>query len=276
MLTQEQYSRCRQFIYRHGRLLERRRFAYHFEDGPLAGVLSALGSYQNPDGGFGHGLEMDLLCPASSPIAAEEALKILDEVHVRRGPLLERLVLWIEESQQPDGTLLHPPADVKQYPHSPWWAGADPERVLALAGYLAKWGLGSDRFFRRVGDLFESLPPPDRVQGFGHYAFYPRYLYVRFAPGVRDQRPRLSELLRLLPALIEGSPEHHPLLSLPPGYEDVVEPELLRREAERWVGDLEGDGGLRPSYPDLPWWRPYDTLRGLIRLQSYGMIEGMQ
>jgi hypothetical protein len=55
------------FIWDTARLLDRHRYALQFADGPAEPVLAALAGYQNPDGGFGHGLEPDLRCPSSQP-----------------------------------------------------------------------------------------------------------------------------------------------------------------------------------------------------------------
>jgi len=66
------------FIFSKGRLLERKMFSYFFEEGRKEEVLKVLVGYQNHDGGFGNGVEPDLLCPDSSAIGAETALYILD------------------------------------------------------------------------------------------------------------------------------------------------------------------------------------------------------
>ena len=68
MVTREQFEKALQFIYRYGDLLARKRFAFHFEEGSKQAVLDTLNSYQNDDGGFGNGLELDVMCPESSGI----------------------------------------------------------------------------------------------------------------------------------------------------------------------------------------------------------------
>jgi hypothetical protein len=65
------------FLLEQARLLERRLFATCFLGAPAAGVAAALRGYQNPDGGFGHGLEPDVRCPASLPIDVEAAFQAL-------------------------------------------------------------------------------------------------------------------------------------------------------------------------------------------------------
>jgi hypothetical protein len=73
----ERFTAGRDFIYRQGRLLERRLFATCFEGASADGVIAALRGYRNDDGGFGHGLEPDKRCPASLPIDVEVALQTL-------------------------------------------------------------------------------------------------------------------------------------------------------------------------------------------------------
>jgi len=45
------------FIWSNARLLDRHRFVHEFKGGPREPVLAALAPYQNPDGGYGNGLE---------------------------------------------------------------------------------------------------------------------------------------------------------------------------------------------------------------------------
>jgi hypothetical protein len=73
----KRFTAGREFIYRQGRLLERRLFATCFEGASADGVIAALRGYRNDDGGFGHGLEPDKRCPASLPIDVEVALQTL-------------------------------------------------------------------------------------------------------------------------------------------------------------------------------------------------------
>ncbi|HWS35332.1 MAG TPA: hypothetical protein VN408_21665 [Actinoplanes sp.] len=60
------------FLDREARLLERHLFA-----GRPEAVAATLRGFQNPDGGFGHGLEPDKRCPASLPIDVEVAFQSL-------------------------------------------------------------------------------------------------------------------------------------------------------------------------------------------------------
>ncbi|MDF2715684.1 MAG: terpenoid cyclase/protein prenyltransferase alpha-alpha toroid [Paenibacillus sp.] len=73
-------ERARRFIYGNARLLDRKRYEYHFEEGSAESVVEALRAYQNHDGGFGNALEPDIRCPHSQPVPTEMALAIMEEV----------------------------------------------------------------------------------------------------------------------------------------------------------------------------------------------------
>jgi len=47
-------------------------------------VFDVLSQYQNPDGGFGHGLEADFWNPFSSPVQTWAATEIVHEPDVAR------------------------------------------------------------------------------------------------------------------------------------------------------------------------------------------------
>ncbi len=73
----DKFAAGRDFILREGRLLERRLFATCFEGAPATGVVDAVSAFRNDDGGFGHGLEPDVRCPASLPVDVEVAFQAL-------------------------------------------------------------------------------------------------------------------------------------------------------------------------------------------------------
>ena len=80
MLRREALGAARRFLETEARALELARFRCSFEDAPAASVVEALAAYQNPDGGFGHGLEPDLRAPQSSVLCTSIALQILREL----------------------------------------------------------------------------------------------------------------------------------------------------------------------------------------------------
>ena len=270
MITQEQFDKAKQFIYRYGRLFDRKRFAFHFENGAESAALDALTCYQNPNGGFGHGIELDVLCPASTAIGAEVAMYYLEDLEVKKGKVIDRLENWILSSQQEDGTIPHQEDEIKLYPHGPWWLGDDDIRVFSLAGMLGKLNRGTELFFQRVENYFQDYPFPEKFEIYT----YPLYLYLRFAPGAEKYTDRPEEIRRQLPDLLEKFKDHYPLFGPHWGYAfDDVSRKTLETEAKKMVADLQDDGGLKFAYPDLPWWRPVVTLEGLVALKRYGFLN---
>jgi len=74
MLTVSQLARTESWLRANARPLEIAEWSYLSGKGPLAGITAELLRYQNPDGGFGHGLEADMLTPDSSAVCSGEAL----------------------------------------------------------------------------------------------------------------------------------------------------------------------------------------------------------
>lgn len=68
------------WVHRNAREIELSLWKYHFENGSIDDVLSALTPYQNSDGGFGHALEPDCRNPNSSPYQTLTAMSILDRI----------------------------------------------------------------------------------------------------------------------------------------------------------------------------------------------------
>ena len=139
MVTAEQFEKARHFIYRHGDLLTRKRFAYHFEHGSKQAFLDVLACYQNDDGGFGNGLELDVMCSPSSGICTEVAFAYLLEFGINDGPVLECAIEWVLSNREENGDLPHPIEAVKAYPHGNWWKD-DSGRIISIAGLLGEMG----------------------------------------------------------------------------------------------------------------------------------------
>ncbi|MBN2983028.1 hypothetical protein [Cohnella algarum] len=78
LLEPSRFEAARQFMKRRARPLERAVYEHEFESGSESEVLKELAEFQNPDGGFGCGLEPDLRCKESSALATTRALDILE------------------------------------------------------------------------------------------------------------------------------------------------------------------------------------------------------
>lgn len=141
------FENARAFIYRNARPLDFARFRFHFEGGDQEPVLDALAAYQNPDGGFGHGLEADAWNPDSAPIQTWAATEILREIGFadRSHPIVAGILKYLTGGQDFDGqTWGNTVPGNNDYPHAPWWhyTGESHETynpTACLAGFILRF-----------------------------------------------------------------------------------------------------------------------------------------
>ncbi|KOV70631.1 hypothetical protein ADL01_21160 [Streptomyces sp. NRRL WC-3618] len=112
--------RAEHFVWLTARVLEQRRFAYHFLNGGADPVETALEAYRNEDGGYGHALEPDLRGPVSQPLHVGHALRVLDAIRRCGGQRVERVCRYLTSVSTADGALpaIHP--SQRGYPAAPF------------------------------------------------------------------------------------------------------------------------------------------------------------
>ena len=142
-----------QFLAANARVIDRRRYERLFEGGAAEPVRDALAAYRNPDGGFGHALEPDGRTPTSEPIAAEVALRIMDETDVWDTGIVDGILAWLAATAPAEGGVLFVHDGMAQWPHAPWLVpdqgprgvdGAPPANDIQtglMAGTLHKRGV---------------------------------------------------------------------------------------------------------------------------------------
>lgn len=123
-LNEIRWEQARQYMLQRARSLERALFRYEFENGSFTDVLIELSSYQNEDGGFGHGLEPDLRCKESSALATTRALEILrlHPNHPERNERVLSALQYLEHTYVPERSgwdII--PKEAEQSPRAIWW-----------------------------------------------------------------------------------------------------------------------------------------------------------
>ncbi len=114
----------RQTFFANARDLEKAQFSFLFEQQSELPIIQALRTFQNHDGGFGHGLEPDFHLPDSTPMATSIGLRIL--AGLPQSPERDELILpalkFLKGSFYLDrkGWYAVTPR-VNAYPHAPWW-----------------------------------------------------------------------------------------------------------------------------------------------------------
>ncbi|MEA2826149.1 MAG: hypothetical protein QOG43_588 [Actinomycetota bacterium] len=145
-MSTEIHEAGRAFIQREGRVLEQRLAATIFDGTPAGGVVDALRGYQNPDGGFGHGLEPDKRCPASLGIDVEVALQILTAAGTVDHEMVARACAFLTSIATPEGAVALSSPVMEAYPRAGHWSewtyvpGFNP--TAGLAGLLHRMDFG--------------------------------------------------------------------------------------------------------------------------------------
>lgn len=142
----EMLERARDFIYQNARPVDLARWNYHFEDGDQETVIRYLTAYQNPDGGFGHGLEADCWNPKSSPMQTWVATRILKEIRLEdpETPIVRGILNYLGSGAEYDGHRWHGLNTVvsnNDAPRAPWWTQTEEQELCynptaSLIGFI--------------------------------------------------------------------------------------------------------------------------------------------
>lgn len=291
---QETLKRARSFIFNSARLLDRMRFAYHFEHGSREDVIRALEPYQNRDGGFGQALEPDMRCPDSQPVTTEMAISLLKEVGGWDSKLVPALLAYLEKLTLPGGGFPRATTAVNHYGHAPWWATEEDDiPSLNPTGKIVGLLLSSP--------LRQQLCDQDWIQA--HLAFLWQMLegsrpgdyhdgeqWLVFLANAPDSEraaslyPVLDEWLSS-PGVIERDPHAvgyvQKVLDYAPTPESYAYRFVTKDEAELHLDELQkqqqADGGWLISWPAVSAaseqeWRGYVTINHLLTLRAYGRL----
>ncbi len=157
-LSREGQQQAREFIFTQARPLEQRLYAIAFEGGAREAALQELATFQNPDGGFGHGIEPDLRLADSSALATTVGLQHLRALGATSEHRLVKgamgYLLRTYNAQRQVWPIIPPNTD--EAPHAPWWTYSD--------DIADKWrGFLANPRAEIVGYLWEhtSLAPAD-------------------------------------------------------------------------------------------------------------------
>lgn len=295
------------FLDREARLLER-----HLSAGRPDAVAATLRGYQNPDGGFGHGLEPDKRCPASLPIDVEIAFQALaaagltasSPIHPDTGPAPLSPVSLSPASV--GSALLGPACDflttvtidgavplafpvIEDYPRAAHWTdwtytpGVNP--TAGLAGLLYRlegdhpWLATATRF---CWDAIDSGKLPDEVHALSEVLVFlthvpDRERALKAAPAVLDQlRANESFHPDPRPGVYGLTPLHVAPTADSPWRAHFPESQI-DGHLDHLAAAQQDDGGWPltwepPSQASRSEWRGMVTLQAINILKSYGRI----
>ncbi|MFI0349583.1 hypothetical protein [Actinomadura sp. 9N407] len=278
-----------EFLRLNARLIDRRRFAFHFRGGTPEAVLAALRPYENPDGGYGHAFEPDLRGEASQPVPAQHALETLHEVGADDDPAVRRIGDFLASITRPGGGVPFVLPTVRDAPRAPWWQTPDdpPANInptASLAGLLHLMGadhpwLGPATDFC-WGYLEEEGNEPGPYDTLAILAFLDHVPDRKRAEAVFDRiRDALLANVALDP-YAEGT--HHSPLDFAPSPGGIAhrlfDATVLDAHLDALVDTRLDDGGWTVNFPFWtpivePEWRGYITVERLRTLRAYGRLE---
>ncbi|MFJ3925155.1 hypothetical protein [Streptomyces sp. NPDC090022] len=296
-------ARAEQFIWLTARVLEQRRFAFHFLGGDPDPVDAALGPYLNDDGGYGHALDPDLRGPLSQPLHTAHALRVLDSLGRCAGQRIERLCRHLTRVSTVDGALPVCFPAPRAYPSAPYHPAPDdpPGALLTtgpVVGLLHRNQVWHAWLFRATDFCWE------RVETLRHTHPYEIQGAVAFLDGAPDRSraaaaaDRLGRLVRER-GLVLLDPDRRAEHPVAPGYapgEHLFAHDYARRPeslARGWFTDEEITRSLdflvADQQEDGGWpvrrraWapgsclerRPIATLEALLTLRAYGRRPGV-
>lgn len=246
--------------------------------GAISEVTAALAGYQNEDGGFGKGFEVDIKAPLSQPFAVRLAMQTMIDCGIgNTEPIVQQLAEWLETEQGEDGCW-RLPAGVFEYSLAPWfahWEFPSLNPALCLAGLASQLGIGSDRLFGRVESLIATMGKPEEA---GRGAFYEVLPYAEYFASV--DHPERESYLSSLATGIEGRVAAGEYEDAGHFFDHVggptsaiarrMAPEMISAQLDRLIGEQEADGGWPTPYD--PEWRGWFSARAISMLSAYGRL----
>ncbi|MET9349117.1 hypothetical protein [Streptomyces termitum] len=291
-------ARAERFVWLTARVLEQRRFAYHFRRGGADQVEAALSAYLNEDGGYGHALEPDLRGPVSQPLHTAHALRVLDSIGRCGGPRVERICRYLTAVSTHEGALpaIHP--SQRGYPAAPFVPVLDdpPGELLStgpVVGALHRnqvwhaWLFRATEFCWTAVESLEKSHPYEVLAAVAFLDSAPDRSRARAAADRLGRLVRAQGLAVLDPDRPEDFPvsegyapgEHH----FPHDYARVPDSlardwftdEELGRSLDFLAAEQAEDGGWpirwRAWAPGSALeWRPVVTIEALRTLRAYG------
>jgi hypothetical protein len=281
------FAAARDFVLREGRVLEQRLLASLFDGAPADGVLAALGAYRNADGGFGHGLEPDKLCPDSLPIDVEIALRTMAAAGATDPTMVAEACDYLATVARDGAVPLATPA-IESYPRADHWTDwayrPDINPTGGLVGLLHELGVEHPWRDQATAWCWVTLEAglPDEAHALGETLVFLEHVPDReraaaVAAGVGAHLQKVTMLRFDAHDPDYGvTPLHYAPDPASP-WRALFSDETVAAHLDRLAADQQADGGWAltwrpPSQAATLAYRAMETLRALQVLTAYGRL----
>jgi hypothetical protein len=285
-VSDDLFARGRDFVYREGRLLERRLLEALFEGGAPGAVVDCLRGYRNADGGFGHALEPDKRAPASQPLDVEIAFEALDAVAMPDRELVRGACDFLAGLADERGAVPIVLPSIAGFPRANHWGDGEfaPEAspAIGIAALLYKWDVDHswrERVTAFCWSVVEGEPSDDA------HALRECFAFLEHAPDRPRAEAAAARFADALPRarwfLADATSDEYGLtpLHFAPAPESrwraLFEEDQIEAHLDRLESDQQDDGGWPlswepPSEASRLEWRGIETLRAIRVLVAYG------
>lgn len=270
-------DKARDFVYANGLLWEQALFSYLFDGGSIERLYQCLLCYKNADGGWGHGLEHDIKCPDSHPLALEFLLTMGRDMNLALTEVLIGTVDWVESNRNEDGSLKNPDS-LHKYPHAPWWSSGGQSAPDSITGNLIKQGICSASLAASTSIWAKSNLTLGHIQAndwlFMAYHAHDYYLNLEDTP---ENRPFIEATIDNIIKCAQNTTEknYFTLFQFASSPDTRVAQAMSKDMLNEFLDDLVSsrreDGGWSDEH-GLKHWRPYHTIFTLSVLRNYGRL----
>lgn len=300
-LSRERFAAGRDFVLANGRPLDAALLRHGLGEGSAEAAMVALIAFQNPDGGFGHGLEPDTRSPASTAIATSIGLRLLVRVGApAHHPTVVGAIDWLEGAlDRENGVWPIVGQDVELAPHAPWWSWSEElaaswngfrfNPTAEILAHLYHWRAATPAsvFESAEAGLRRTLGETQSLEG-----AYDLKCAIRLAEAdglPADLAKPLDALVRRSVAAHDPADEHASPFDAAPtpssSFADLVDGRI-EAALTSLIGSQAEDGGWIWN-PDWAWgfvdkkawadahrdWRGWITRENLETLMAYGRVE---
>ena len=289
ILSKEIVSRSKSFIWANCSELTQALFTHYLEKTNVPGVINALSTYQNEDGGFGHNLEGDFELPDSSPLATSVAFQILSALEVsHHETVVQNGIRYLINEYEPgrNGWFSVPP-QVNDFPHAGWWHYIESERGTVID---QAWGNPTAELVGVLLKYSQLLPENFLVPIYLHTLQYLRefqgemdmhelYCFLRFAKNMPQTDFELvkARLIHFVMNTVTTEPEGWEAYSAQPldfvtDLDSFLYDPLMKHVQSNlnyWIDHIKPDGMWYPNWS----WENYPQAWEKARIQIAGRLS---